>query len=148
MKMIRRKTALCYIGIMGVMFTALTLMNLWMQIKDDIKSRNTNGVIVKQILNFLPIKINKNITTAEISFDEFLQQRGNVLPQKCKIPVLDPYHPDIKSSIKRWTVPECRYPGLSEVTDDGLLQVSFYIKTAYFSFFFCLAIMKREKLLI
>ena len=114
---------------MGVMFTALTLMNLWMQIKDDIKSRNTNGVIVKQILNFLPIKINKNITTAEISFDEFLQQRGNELPQKCKIPVLDPHHPEImssikKSKVKRKIIPECRYPDLSEVTDDGLLQVS------------------------
>ena len=45
------------------------------------------------------------------------------LPQKCKIPVLDPYHPDVKPFIKRWSVPDCPYPELSEVTDDGVLRV-------------------------
>ena len=46
------------------------------------------------------------------------------LPQKCKIPVLDPYHPDVKPFIKTWSVPDCDYPQLSEVTDEGYLQVS------------------------
>ena len=46
------------------------------------------------------------------------------LPQKCKIPLLDPYHPDVKPFYKTWSVPDCDYPQLSEVTDEGYLQVN------------------------
>ena len=44
-------------------------------------------------------------------------------PQKCKIPVLDPYHPDIKKFMKHFTAPNCDYPQLTYVTDNGVLKV-------------------------
>ena len=45
-------------------------------------------------------------------------------PQKCKIPALDPYHPDVKPHIRRFTSPTCNHPKLTEVTDDGFLKVN------------------------
>ena len=44
-------------------------------------------------------------------------------PQKCKIPVLDPYHPDVKSFYRTMSAATCDYPQLTYVTDDGFLKV-------------------------
>ena len=55
---------------------------------------------------------------------EFLPRK----PQKCKIPILDPYHPEVKPFIKKVSASECDYPKLTEVTDDGILQVRIYLK--------------------
>ena len=55
---------------------------------------------------------------------EFLRRK----PQKCKIPILDPYHPEVKPFIKKVSAPECDYPKLTEVTDDGILQVKVCLK--------------------
>ena len=100
---------------------------VWIEFnKEDITSYNATTEHV-QIFDVFPIILNKyNVTTT----NDFRQHRGNrELPQKCKIPVLDPHHPEImssikKSKVKRKIISECRYPDLSEVTDDGLLQVS------------------------
>lgn len=123
--MIRRRKALSYIALLGVII--LGLMNLWVELHVEITTGDNNSdELVKQLMNALPINNNCDRTTSTDSPSDDFQPRDDKLPQKCKIPVLDPYHPDIKKSIKRWTVPECRYPDLSEVTDDGLLQASFY----------------------
>ena len=50
------------------------------------------------------------------------------LPQKCKVPTLEPYHPDVKPFMRTLSAGTCDYPKLTEVTDDGILQVRIYLK--------------------
>lgn len=115
-----------YVFLMCVISSFLFMTYVWIEFnKEDITSYNATTEHV-QIFDVFPIILNKyNITTTK----NFRQHRENrELPQKCKVPVLDPYHPEImssikKSKVKRKIIPECRYPDLSEVTDDGLLQV-------------------------
>ena len=109
---------------------------------------STNQVHLQQTRNTLAnmgfVKILRNLNINIDSSEEINQKKRRLKiagmtytdyssfhrrPQKCKIPVLDPYHPDVKPFIKRWRVPECTYPELSEVTDQGVLKVSFFSNT-------------------
>ena len=60
-------------------------------------------------------------------------------PQVCKIPVLNPFHPDI-TKFREYTPnkPHCTYKFFSDVTDDGVLvikgDVKNEVKTAQFSY--------------
>ena len=104
---------------------AKNLTNLHRQDNPAIKSRKAgdlgkNVTILYRQVN--PTKIRDAVELTKNLMN--LHTRDNELPQKCKIPILDPYHPDVKPFIKRWSIPDCKYPELSEVTDDGLLRVS------------------------
>ena len=132
--MLRQRIVFFSILIMGVVFILLTTMNLWSdnqspQWKDKIIF-SSNLEQFRQALNSLSFKPEQMNLTIAAELAKNLtdlhnrHMRDDALPQKCKIPVLDPYHPDVKPFIKRWSVPDCKYPELSEVTDDGLLRVS------------------------
>ena len=87
------------------------MRNLWIDQSQE-NTANKKIVLLKtRILN-----------TGKEALENFTAFHG--LPQKCKIPVLDPYHPDVKPFYKTWSVPDCDYPQLSEVTDEGYLQVN------------------------
>ena len=124
--MLRRKYALASLSLIGVVFILLTMMNLW---KGQLQEYNTFGnqkmYLVERILK---VKLVSNDAFSDLTeHGNFTAFHG--LPQKCKIPVLDPYHPDVKPFYKTWSVPDCDYPQLSEVTDEGYLQVRHFRNT-------------------
>eukprot|EP00111_Clytia_hemisphaerica_P011514 TCONS_00033798-protein len=61
-------------------------------------------------------------------------QSINGLPQKCKIPLLDPCHPDVRPHIRRFTSSTCSHPKLTAVTDDGILKVKDLEKVLFAKF--------------
>ena len=85
------------------------------------RSQENETFVFKKIIDTINTRL-KIFDDMKIKHENFKAFHG--LPQKCKIPVLDPYHPDVKPFIKTWSVPDCDYPQLSEVTDEGYLQVS------------------------
>ena len=133
--MLRRK--FLYVFLVSVIFllTILSMMTPWSDrphVKNELTLSNKIE-LVKQVLDSLSFELKQDNQTKTIDEVELAKKlkilhrrhvRDDKLPQICKIPVLDPYHPDVKPFIKRWSIPDCKYPELSEVTDDGLLRVS------------------------
>lgn len=134
--MFRRRFALFSVPLMGIVFLLVTWMNLssdQSQVKKKISLSSRLDLFKRALEDSLTIRskhenLIRVLDAAELAKNLTIlhekHMRDDKLPQKCKIPVLDPYHPDVKPFIKRWSVPDCKYPELSEVTDDGLLRVS------------------------
>lgn len=99
----------------------------------DSSNTNKDGVVNP---NKVEAKTNKDIDATIITTSS---PRTTKKRQVCKIPVLNPFHPDI-TKFGRYSPkkPHCTYQWFSDVTDDGILmirdEVKDRVKTAQFGY--------------
>eukprot|EP00111_Clytia_hemisphaerica_P002409 TCONS_00006894-protein len=113
--------------VIGVLFVSVTFITLSSN-KLGKPDFLTNQVGKMQLLEKAVKYINSmgiNNATIQITSNSKNEDfsKFHDLPQKCKVPTLDPYHPEVKPFMRTYTAATCDYPKLTEVTDDGILQV-------------------------
>jgi len=104
-------TVILNIILVGLTYLSIKSKSLWPIIElSAYASINLPNKLPQSLTNIEKMNRQTDRTTAKKS-------------QKCKIPVLDPYHPDIRPFIEHKTAPTCDYPQLTQVTDEGFLNV-------------------------
>ena len=141
---LRRRYAFCTVSLIGLVFVSVTFVNIW---SDHFENDTMNSHLKLQLLERMLNTVNRARESIGKPFLELRESNGSKIvndeklsekdlklpdysksPQKCKIPSLDPYHPDVKPFVQTIQGRECDYPKLTEVTDDGILQVRLMIK--------------------
>jgi len=116
---LRRRSLCLLIGVNIIILLYVTMSlrsthkdTTLISLRDYISLKGLSANLVNKLKH--TIRTGLNVTTV---------QGDASRPQKCKIPKLDPYHPDVKPFIHTVTAPTCDYPKLTYVTDDGFLKV-------------------------
>ena len=113
----------------NVFFIILMFTTVWKQGRIGNKLLSFQNVYVQNI-----IFNRQDISNANFREDKTTNTSSLELPQKCIIPKLDPFHPDVKPFIAYFKKPSCDYPQLTRVSDEGFLQVADKTKVTFAKF--------------